>query len=61
MYRVLCTNSGFFAKEIDRIDDEEQEMIQECVSSGDIFILVDDIQDACDLFDIEIEVVNSES
>ncbi len=61
MYRVLCSNSGFYAKEIDFQEEEELDEIQECVSGGDIFILVDDIEDARDLFRIDIETVSCES
>lgn len=53
MYRVLCSNSGFYAKEIDFQEEEELlDEIQECVSGGDIFILVDDIEYARDFFRI---------
>lgn len=61
MYRVLCSNSGFYAKEIDFQEEEELDEIQECVSGGDIFILVDDIEDARDLFGIDIEIVSCDS
>ena len=61
MYRVLCSHSGFYAREIDFQEEEELDEIQECVSGGDIFILVEDIEDACDLFGIDIEVVSIES
>ena len=58
MYRVLCSNSGFYAKEIDFQEEEELDEIQECVSGGDIFILVDDIEDARDFFGFDIEIVS---
>lgn len=61
MYRVLCSNSGFYAKEIDIQEEEELNEIQECVSGGDIFILVDDIEYARDFFGFDIEIVSCES